>query len=117
MKNFSQFYCGLREYFSSHSKDYERFKTTPNEGKTKYLLQHPVVQAALENLAQEPVKKAESPKGTQSTQIAVKEVGNLGKTHSKYPQMSAKVSVKSSARRGRFLVANQRINPGKLRNV
>ena len=83
---------------------------------------HPIVSAALQNLsiATVPAKyhsecktsgqvvPVTGPYAESISQI----IGALGKVSPTYPQMSAKVTVKSSAKKGRYLVANQKINPG-----
>jgi hypothetical protein len=131
MMSFSEFYSGMREHFSKNPTSYEQFKNAKTgRSKVEYLLQHPIVQASLKNLqAKNKIKQLNvvANRNPQNCIAAETSNGNdgkddfkgrqcdiklTGKGSRKYPQMSNKVEIKQSEKKGRYLVAKERINPG-----
>ena len=129
MMSFAEFYSGIREHFSTNPTIYEQFKNAKTgRSKVEYLLQHPIVQASLKNLqAKNKIKQLNVVANNRNPQAVETSNGNdgkddfegrqcdiklTGKGSRKYPQMSNKVEVKQSAKKGRYLVAKERINPG-----
>ena len=132
MMSFTEFYRDVREHFSSTPTSYKQFKNAKTgRSKVEYLLQHPIVQAALKNLqTKNKVKQlnvanrnpqncknnnksdAETDNGNDGLEGRECDIKLTGKGSRKYPQMSNKVDVKYSAKKGRHLVAKERINPG-----
>ena len=133
MMSFSEFYRDVREHFSSTPTSYQQFKNAKTgRSKVEYLLQHPIVQATLKNLQSKNKPKQlnvanRNPQNCNNKCNAETDNGNdglggrecdiklTGKGSRKYPQMSNKVDVKYSAKKGRHLVAKEKINPGKLK--
>ena len=110
---FGDFYSEIRSHFSSTVWDYEKFKNCEGiASKVEYLIGHSVVQKSLDTLNARntqiplcaifgpPVKK-NSPVENENSQ--------------KYPQMSKKVEVKVTKKKGRMLVAKERIQPGRIK--
>ena len=131
MMSFSEFYSSVREHFSKNPTSYEEFKNAATgRSKVEFLLEHPIVQEALTNLQTKnkitQLNIAKREKNAHkcidaSNNNEMKHVDNkrksdvqLTRKHSrKYPQMSSKIDVKCSPKKGRYLVAKERINPGK----
>ena len=131
MMSFQEFYSGVREHFSKNPTSYEQFKNAKTgRSKVEYLLEHPIVQTSLKNLqAKNKIKQlnvvanrnpqncipAETSNGNdekddfEGRECAIK---LTGKGSRKFPQMSNKVEIRQSEKKGRYLVAKERINPG-----
>ena len=119
--SFSEFYAPIRSHFSSNVWDYEKFKRCKdNQAKVEYLMGHSVAQKALAELAQQntqiplcsifgPPCKKDQDKG-QSENVRAPIIQSKGK----YPQLSKKVEVKVTKKKGRMLVAKEKIEPGNL---
>ena len=135
MMSFTEFYRDVREHFSSTPTSYQQFKNAKTgRSKVEYLLQHPIVQVALKNLqTKNKVRQlnvanrnpqnckndnnnadAETDNGNDGLEGRECDIKLTGKGSRKYPQMSNKVDVKYSAKKGRYLVAKEKINPGRL---
>ena len=130
MMSFAEFYSNVREHFSKNPTTYEKFKNAPTgRSKVEFLLEHPIVQTALTNLqAKNKITQLNVANWNSQKCVAKNDNGNdgeddfetrqcnvklTGKGSRKYPQMSNKVGVKFSPKKGRYLVAKERINPGK----
>ena len=133
MVSFAEFYKGVREHFSKNPTSYEQFKNAKTGwNKVEYLLQHPIVQTSLKNLqTKNKIKQLDVANRNSLNRVVETDTnGNegkdafdmisqcnvkiTGKGSRRYPQMSNKVDVKMSSKKGRYLVAKEKINPGKF---
>jgi hypothetical protein len=117
--SFSQFYAGIRAHFAQNPWEYDKYKNNKtNRAKVEYLLGHAIVQNSLATL---------SAANTSSPLCSI--FGNAGKNKDmdkckgkfspprivgsgKYPQMSKKIEVKATKKKGRIMVAKEKIDPG-----
>ena len=132
MMSFAEFYGGVREHFSQNPTSYEQFKNAKTgRNKVEYLLQHPIVQTSLKNLkAKNKLKQLNAVNRNIQSNCTAENTSNgndgnddfegkecnvklTGKGSRRYPQMSSKIDMKISSKKGRYLVAKERINPGK----
>lgn len=120
--SFGQFYAGIRAHFSGNTWEYSKFKQCRGvHDKLRFLLEHAAVRKSLESLA---AANTQVPLGCifgtpQSENRAPIQVEQQKKVtmmmgSAKFPQMSKKVEVKSSKKKGRHLVAKDRINAGEI---
>ena len=118
--SFGEFYSEIRAHFSSNIFDLEEFKRK-NSGRkrTEFLLDHSIVQNSLKKLAEKnvfqrdpPVAKGEDPVPAEVLFPARTKLDGF-KGSEKYPQLSHKVIVQDSKKKGRHLVAKEKISPGK----
>ena len=120
--SFSEFYSGIRAHFSNNSWEYESYKfKRGNRAKVEFLIGHDVVKKAIANLAAKntlvpmcaifgpPARN--SAKENHATYYPDSLV--VSANGAKYPQMSKKIEVKATKKKGRILVAKERIEPGK----
>ena len=120
---FNEFYADIRSHFSGNSWDYDKFKQSGGiPGKVEYLMGHTIVKKSLANLASKnsqiplcsifgPPSKSREEKSSVS-EILMPENLVQGTTNPKYPQMSKKIEVKVNKKKGRMLVAKEKIEPG-----
>ena len=117
---FSEFYGNIRKYFALNTAQYDEFKRQESgHDKLVFILNHCMVQKSLKNLVEQSASGnvrrdvAVTPFNVGNENMKIEELKKaLGKTTSQYPQMSGKVAVKNTKRKGRFLVAKERINAG-----
>lgn len=114
---FGDFYAPIRSHFSSNVWDYEKFKSCKdNRAKVEYLMGHAVVQKALTTLNSSniltPLCSFFGPPEITEKSHGVDWEKRIIQSHGKYPQLSQKVEVKVTKKKGRMLVAKERIEPG-----
>ena len=119
-QSFSEFYTEIRSHFSSNHWDYEKFKNCENNrSKIQYLLGQTVVQNSLATLASRntqiplcsifgPPSKSDKEKTPRKFPARL-----ISSQSTKYPQLSKKIEVKVTKKKGRMLVAKEKIDPGK----
>ena len=117
---FGEFYADIRSHFSGNIWDYDKFKQCKgNRAKAEYLMGHAVVQNALAVLTS---RNSQIPL---CSIFGAPHLGDDQKEKSKttfpralvhgtprFPQMSKKVEVKVTKKKGRMLVAKEKIEPG-----
>ena len=111
---FGEFYGQIRSYFSNNGWDYDRYKMAlGNKGKVKFLIEHNTVKNALKDLEKRNIRAPCSASPKQNGDISDKKLPKPKvKGSAKYPQMSKKVEVKVTKKKGRILVAKEKIDPG-----
>lgn len=114
---FGDFYAPIRSHFSSNVWDYEKFKRCKdNRAKVEYLIGHAVVQTALNGLASRniltPLCSFFGPPEIKEKCQGVDWKARIIQSQGKYPQLSSKVEVKASKKKGRMLVAKEKIEAG-----
>ena len=115
---FAEFYSDIRAYYASNLWEYEKFKhNRDNRSKVEFLLKQDVVKTALERLmssnTQIPLCSIFGvPQKTKEEKSSRQFPPNLVNGSTKYPQMSKKIEVKVSKKKGRMLVAKDKIEPG-----
>ena len=115
-ESFGHFYSEIRTHFSRNLTDFEDFKRrSSGKKKIEFLLEHEVVQNGIQilnerNVFPETRKAPEQIPESGDYPISTKIDGLKGS--SKYPQLSQKVCVQDSKKKGRHLVAKEKINPG-----
>jgi len=119
LKSFGEFYSEVRQHFSNNVQDFEHFKR-PNGGRKKieFLLGHPEVCKALKNLQEScpTMKNVNESIARESPSILPSKTKlDSFKCSEKYPQLSAKVLIQSSKKKGRHLIAKEKILPGKIK--
>ena len=119
-QSFSEFYTEIRSHFSNNQWYYDKFKNSPtNRLKIEYLLERPVVRQAMVTLASRntqiplcsifgPPNKSDKEKTSRKFPARL-----ISSNSTKYPQMSKKIEVKVTKKKGRMLVAKEKIEPGK----
>ena len=118
-QTFSEFYATIRSHFSNNNWEYEKFKQCEtNRCKIEYFLGQTVVQSALATLAsrntQIPLCSIFGPPSkSREEKISRKFPAPLITGNTKYPQLSKKIEVKVTKKKGRMLVAKEKIDPGK----
>ena len=110
---FSEFYAPIRAHFSSNIWEYEKFKRCKDNGaKVEFLMGHSVVQKSWSHLAESnsqiPLCSIFGAPQRNEKKAKIAKIGNA-----KYPQLSKKVEVKVTKKKGRMLVAKEKIEPGK----
>lgn len=119
-QSFSEFYAAIRSHFSNNVWDYEKFKhCESNRSKVEHLLGQTVVQNALTTLTsrnvQIPLCSIFGPPNKSALEKTSRKfparliTGNS----SRYPQLSKKIEVKVTKKKGRMLVAKEKMDPGK----
>ena len=119
-QSFSEFYTEIRSHFANNQWYYDKFKNSKtNRAKIEYLLERPVVRQAMVTLAsrntQIPLCSIFGPPNkSDKEKISRKFPARLISSNSaKYPQLSKKIEVKVTKKKGRMLVAKEKIDPGK----
>ncbi len=118
--SFGDFYPEIRTYFSTNVQDFELFKRQGNgRKKMEFLLAHKEVTEALRRLRGDAPTANGIGKGTAaSTGLTPRRTKtDAFKCSEKYPQLSAKVALQHSKKKGRHLVAKEKILPGKSRLI
>lgn len=113
MISFTEFYGEVRQYFSSCVVEYERFKEAGSiPGKIEYLLDNEVVKTAAAALAKS--TEAARPRARPSAKEVKPATASAMNTKqgTRFPQMSPKLRVNTNKKRGRGVVADQKILPG-----
>ena len=115
--SFGDFYSEIRTHFSRNPQDFEELKRkSSGRKKIEYLLDHPVVQNSLDILSNrngfKRDRKVEEVFEQISNEIPISTKLDGFKGSAKYPQLSEKVLVQDSKKKGRHLVAKDKINPG-----
>ena len=118
-QSFSDFYTTIRSHYSQNSWDYEKFKhCATNRCKIEYLLGQTAVQDALATLTSRntqmplcsifgPPSKSKEEKISRKFPAPLITGSNV-----RYPQLSKKIEVKVTKKKGRMLVAKEKIDPG-----
>ena len=118
-QSFSDFYTSIRSHYSQNSWDYEKFKhCATNRCKIEYLLGQTAVQDALTTLTSRntqmplcsifgPPSKSKEEKISRKFPAPLITGSNV-----RYPQLSKKIEVKVTKKKGRMLVAKEKIDPG-----
>lgn len=118
---FGDFYSEIRTHFSRNTVDFEEFKRrSSGKKKIEFLLDHSIVQEGLRKLSEtggsvkdrkvEEVLEPGNEPETDDFPAVARPEGFRGSE--KYPQLSQKVLVQDSKKKGRHLVAKEKINPG-----
>jgi hypothetical protein len=121
MKSFGDFYTEIRNYFGTNVQEFEHFKRQGNgRKKIDFLLGHPEVIKALKKLQDTaPTTNVFERVQTEKTKSAAVDLQpqrtkmDTFKASDKFPQLSAKVALQNSKKKGRHLVAKEKILPGK----
>lgn len=116
---FGDFYAEVRNYFGTNVQEFEHFKRqSSGRKKIEFLLAHPEVTKALERLqahGDTPRPDGFQKRPTTSEDLTPQRTPlESFKWTPKYPQLSAKVGLQTSKKKGRHLVAKEKILPGTL---
>lgn len=110
--SFSDFYSEIRRYFSSCIVEYDRFKEAETvDGRLGYLMKNDVVINALARLEDQNLVPKRKPQGEKKKKMARAAVIN-DQPKAMFPQMSKKLSLTTTKKSGRCIVAKQKILPG-----
>ena len=120
--NFQEFYSTIRGHFATNHWEYEKYRhNKTNQEKVEHLLGHKIVQESLTKLVtsnnQIPLCSIfGAPNKTKEEKSPRQFPPNLvnGGGVKKYPQMSKKIELKVTKKKGRMLVAKDKIEPGTM---
>ena len=117
--SFGDVYSEIRTHFSRNTADFEEFKRrSSGKKKIEYLLDHAVVRDGIRKLSKTSSfvrdRKVEEIPGCEPATVDFPAVAlpDGFRGSEKYPQLSQKVLVQDSKKKGRHLVAKEKINPG-----